>query len=219
MAYFPFLMDITDLPCLVVGGGRIALHKVKTLLSFSPKILVIAKEFDPELENLDSAHVTLKKVDFTGKEEQQILQTLQEHQLHLCDFEFLILATSDRELNHSIARLAKEAGIKVNAVDQKEDCSFYFPAMIKEENMLVTISSGGESPALVADLKKQIKKEIPEFYGKLSAQMGYYREQVLFSVEKERDRKYIFEEMLSYGKEHEGKIPESFVRDLIRRFS
>jgi uroporphyrin-III C-methyltransferase/precorrin-2 dehydrogenase/sirohydrochlorin ferrochelatase/precorrin-2 dehydrogenase/sirohydrochlorin ferrochelatase len=34
MAYFPMFVDITDTNCLVVGGGEVALRKVKVLLDF-----------------------------------------------------------------------------------------------------------------------------------------------------------------------------------------
>ena len=33
MAYFPFMIEVNNKKCLVVGGGKIALHKVKKLQS------------------------------------------------------------------------------------------------------------------------------------------------------------------------------------------
>lgn len=52
MPYFPFFADITGQPCLIVGGGRIALHKIRKLLPFSPEIHVVAEDISPEISSL-----------------------------------------------------------------------------------------------------------------------------------------------------------------------
>ncbi len=44
MPYFPFFANIENMPCLVVGGGQVALRKVEKLLDFSPIIKVVALE-------------------------------------------------------------------------------------------------------------------------------------------------------------------------------
>jgi siroheme synthase (precorrin-2 oxidase/ferrochelatase) len=48
MAYFPFMVDIEHWNCLVVGGGKVALHKTELLLPFGVRIKVVAKEFCPK---------------------------------------------------------------------------------------------------------------------------------------------------------------------------
>ena len=44
MAYFPMFVDLTNQPCLVVGGGQVAYRKVMTLLDFDAKVIVVAKD-------------------------------------------------------------------------------------------------------------------------------------------------------------------------------
>ena len=58
MPYFPFFADITGQPCLIVGGGRIALHKIRKLLPFSPEIHVVAEDISPEISALPELHIT-----------------------------------------------------------------------------------------------------------------------------------------------------------------
>ena len=49
MTYFPMFLKLENAPCLVAGGGAVALRKVKTLLSFGAKITLVAPETVPEL--------------------------------------------------------------------------------------------------------------------------------------------------------------------------
>ena len=44
MAYFPFMIEVNNKKCLVVGGGKVALHKVKKLLPFGVEITVVAEQ-------------------------------------------------------------------------------------------------------------------------------------------------------------------------------
>ena len=52
MGYFPFFVDLTDRPCLVVGGGNIALRKVEKLLPYGPRLTVCGLTLRPELERI-----------------------------------------------------------------------------------------------------------------------------------------------------------------------
>ncbi len=52
MAYFPLLIDLDGMYCLVSGGGRLALHKAELLLQSGADVTVIAPEISPELAAL-----------------------------------------------------------------------------------------------------------------------------------------------------------------------
>ena len=201
MAYFPFMVDIKDMQCLVVGGGRIALHKVKILLGFEVKIKVIAKEICMELRESEGAYLQLEERAF------------QETDIEKADF--VVAATGDKSLNHHISELCRAKDIPINAVDMKEDCSFIFPAMIQEKDLLIAISSGGQSPAGVAYVKKRIREQIPDFYGEMMESLGAYRDYILKHVDSTERRKEIFNRLLEYGNTHAGMIPESLVKQMV----
>lgn len=42
MGYFPFFVEIGEQSGLVVGGGRVALHKLQKLLPYEPRLTVVA---------------------------------------------------------------------------------------------------------------------------------------------------------------------------------
>ncbi len=52
MAFFPILIELEGVPCLVAGGGPLALHKAKLLLAHRAAVRVVAPEICPELEAL-----------------------------------------------------------------------------------------------------------------------------------------------------------------------
>ena len=57
MTYFPMFLKLENAPCLVAGGGAVALRKVKNLLSFGAEIMLVAPEIAPELEELPKVHL------------------------------------------------------------------------------------------------------------------------------------------------------------------
>ena len=204
MAYFPFMIDISGKKCLVVGGGKIAFHKVKILLEFGVKICVIAPFFSEDfacLENPDG-QVLFCEREFLDSD--------------IEGMDFVIAATDEEKINLRVSELCRKKGVLINVVDNKDACSFLFPAMIREKDMLVTVSSGGKSPAAVSYLKKKIQKAIPDYYGRMAEVLGCCREEILREVETEKQRKEIFYQLLAYGDTHEGQIPESEVKRLIR---
>ena len=51
-AYYPLHLSIAGKKCLVVGGGRTAERKVKTLLHFGGRVVVVSPEATPAIRTL-----------------------------------------------------------------------------------------------------------------------------------------------------------------------
>ncbi len=74
MAYFPMFVDMTDRPCLIVGGGNVAYRKVLVMLDFGAKVTVVAEDICEELRNLiadDIANENKSGSDTADKEKGQ----------------------------------------------------------------------------------------------------------------------------------------------------
>lgn len=202
MAYFPFMVDIKGKQCLVAGGGGIALHKVRILLGFEAHIKVVAPEICEELKALRGDSLELQEREFFDGDVE--------------DVDFVIAATDEEALNYHISDLCRQRRIPVNVVDRKEACSFIFPALIQDKDLLVAISSGGQSPAVVSFVKNKIRENMPDYYGEMLEQLGAYRDFVLEHVDTAGKRKEIFYRLLEYGDSHAGSIPETLVQELVR---
>ena len=154
MSYFPFFENIDDKNFLVVGGGKIAAEKVARLRAFTDCITVVAGE----------TAITDAAV---------IRRNFEETDLDTADY--CICATDDPAENARIAALCRARGIPVNVVDDPEQCSFIFPALIKKGDLAVGISTSGSSPACAAYLRGQIEEVIPDHIDEVLEHMSELR--------------------------------------------
>lgn len=195
MAYFPMFVNLKDQPCLVVGGGMVAYRKVKVLLDFEARVVVVGENICDKIYEITkkSNQLELQKKCFEDAD---------------CDNMFMVIAaTDDNLLNHHIAEICNSKGIMVNAVDQKEDCSFIFSSYIKEKNLIAAFSSSGNSPVLAQYLKSQEKEILTPFLGELNEYMGKIRKRVIEKYGTEDKRKEIFKEIVNTAIEN-GELPQ-----------
>lgn len=195
MAYFPMFVNLKDQPCLVVGGGMVAYRKVKVLLDFEARVVVVGENICDKIYEIvkKSNQLELQKKCFEDAD---------------CDNMFMVIAaTDDKLLNHHIAEICNSKGIMVNAVDQKEDCSFIFSSYIKEKNLIAAFSSGGNSPVLAQYLKSQEREILTPFLGELNEYMGKIRKYVIENYDTEEKRKEIFKEIVNTAIEN-GELPQ-----------
>ena len=198
MSYFPMFIELENENCLVAGGGRIALHKVKVLMDFGAKITVVAAEILPELEAIEG--IDCRKKCFGPKD--------------LTGQKLVVAATDDKEENHRISLLCQKAHIPVNAVDQIEDCSFIFPSYLKEKEVVAAFSSGGQSPVVTQYLKEQMRPVLTELIGELAMQSGSLREYVKQLVP-EGDRKAVYREVLQKGLKQKALLSDEEIEKII----
>ena len=105
MPYFPFFANIENMPCLVVGGGQVALRKIEKLLDFSPIIKVVASKACGEIRELaDRGMITLFERAFNDSD--------------IDGSTFVITATGDSGVNRHISQLCRQRHIPCNAVDE-----------------------------------------------------------------------------------------------------
>ena len=134
MACFPFMIELEHKNCVICGGGLVAARKVDSMLEFGAKVRVIAPKMEESILQMKNENLEL------------ILRKVEEQDLFEADF--VIMATNDETVNSRMAAFCKEHHILVNVVDEKENCDFYFPAMIKQEDVVIAVSTGGDSPLL-----------------------------------------------------------------------
>ena len=138
---------------LVVGGGRIALRKVKTLLPTGARITVVAPQFDPEFDALKSGEsassITLKNRPYEP--------------LDLRGIFMVFICTDQPAVNAQVSNDARARRILVNNACDYLDGDFIVPARMDfGENIAVTVSTQGRAPALAKKLKQKIQTEWAE---------------------------------------------------------
>ena len=143
-------VDLSDSKVLVFGAGKIATRRISVLNEFCSDITVIADNFSCEAKDL-------------GKNE-KIKTVCRKYAEGDCDgFDIVIAATDNRKVNHSIFEECREKHISVNVCDCKEECSFYFPSIISDENVVVGVTASGydhKRTKYVADNIRKLKSDI-----------------------------------------------------------
>ena len=153
MAFFPLFVNLEEKPVLVIGGGAIAERRVCSLLDFGCKIVVTAPEVTEKLEKLSKNRKIVWKQDVYSKND------IGEHVSGEKDAQwFFVLAAAEDSVNARVVKDCKEAGIPVNNASRKEDCDFYFPGLIKEQEVVIGVTSSGSDHKLVAALSKRIRE-------------------------------------------------------------
>jgi len=146
MKCFPFFVDIENKKCLIVGGGKVAQRKVEKLLPYGPDITLCAPDVTDEL-------LQIKEINI-------LQEPFREELLENADM--VIAATDDPELNHRISELCRGGRIPVNVVDDRDYCSFIFPALINRGCMTIGITTGGASPLAARKIRELIEDSLPD---------------------------------------------------------
>jgi siroheme synthase-like protein len=203
------MIDIEDKLCLIVGGGKIALHKAGILLEYGVRIKLVAPDVSTVLSGLDGETAFGDRIDISKRK--FCPEDLE-------NVDFVVVATDDIALGEYISGLCREKGILVNVVDEKEECSFIFPAIIKQRDMVVAVSTGGNSPAGAGYIKRRIDDVLPEYYGDMVSRLGAYRDYIFEKAGSPGRRKQIFNALLEYGDSHGGDIPREVVDRIVSDF-
>ncbi len=144
---YPVNLIVQGRRCLVVGGGPVAARKAAGLLACGAEVHVIATSPGPEVAALPVA-VEVRPYqagDLNG-------------------YRLVIAATNDREVNRAIFEEAEALGTWVNSADDPASCTFTLPSVIRQGPIMVTVATGGRSPALATWLKHRIEDRLgPEY--------------------------------------------------------
>jgi uroporphyrin-III C-methyltransferase/precorrin-2 dehydrogenase/sirohydrochlorin ferrochelatase len=199
MNYLPIFIDIKQKPCLVIGGGDIALRKINLLLKADAAVTCVSTECCDGIKKLvkNNKIIHIEKAFEATDINTQML---------------IISATDDSTLNAQVSVLAKAANIPVNVVDSPELCSFVMPSIVDRSPIVIAISSAGKAPVLARLIRAKLESTIPHAYGKLAELAGNFRDQVKAKFNNIEDRRYFWEKTFSgivAEKVFSGKVDEA----------
>ena len=142
--YFPIFVVAENKPCAVFGGGEEATHRVCGLLQAGANVTVISRTLDTK---------ELRRLATDGMIN-HLAQDYDASQLE--GFSLVVVARDDTSLNGRIAADARARQILVNAADDLPNCDFIVPAIVREGDLTVAVSTGGKSPAVARRLQEEL---------------------------------------------------------------
>jgi siroheme synthase-like protein len=173
-------LRLTGRRCVVVGGGEVGLEKVEGLLACDGKVVLIAPDAEPELQELarEGSIEWLRRDYETGDLESTFIA---------------IAATDDTDINIRVYTDAEQRAMLVNVVDVPPLCNFILPAIVRTGPLAIAISTAGASPALAKRIKSQVAEAYGEPYARLAVLLNEVRGWAKGTLPTYQDRKAFFE--------------------------
>lgn len=204
MEYFPFYMEIGKMKGIVIGGGKIALQKIKVLSQFDFPLTILSKEIIDDIYmiqdrcNLDKNRrhqINILQKDFTRED--------------IDSYDFVVAATNDSRLNEQISSATTQLKKLINTVDDREHCNFIFPSIMKDNHLVIGITTGGAVPYLSHKLKEQLQATLPKYYGELIEFLGAHRAEIKEMIPDMKKRTDFYEMILKFS----GNLNRSITED------
>lgn len=159
---YPLLVDAARLRVLVVGGGEVALRKVRSLVDADGRPDIIAPEALPDLvelidgNGLDWRRRTYEAGDARG-------------------YTLVFAATDSAEVNAAISSEANSIGALVNVADDGDGSTFHVPSVIRQGEVVVALGTGGASPLLSRRLRERLETVITPGLGRAAGRLSTVR--------------------------------------------
>ncbi len=164
-AYYPVFLNISGRKCVVVGGGQVALRKVKVLLEHGADVKVISPDLCPEL------------VQLAGSGEIRSLN--REYRTGDLAGAFVAIAATDNiDINRQVVAEARSKAVLINVVDDAENSDFIVPSYLRRGPVTIAVSTAGKSPALARKIRSTLEKELGDEYALLALLINEVRAEV-----------------------------------------
>jgi siroheme synthase-like protein len=166
MPWFPLFINIEKRPCLVIGGGNVALRKIRTLLDFGAHVSVIAAGPSEAVLGLArEGSIVLHVRPYAGPRD-------------ITGMELVAAASDNAEINSQAAQHARLAGIPINVADDPAECSFFFPAIVRRGDLVAGISTSGVCPRFAVRLKQELERLWPQNLKEALESLGRERRRI-----------------------------------------
>lgn len=162
VALYPVNLIVAGRRCLVVGGGPVAARKAGGLLDCGAVVHVVARRVGDGVRALDGA--TFEERDYRRGD--------------VAGYRLVITATGVPEVDAAVASDAEAEGLWVNSADDPANCTFTLPAVLRRGPVMVTVSTGGHSPALASWLRERLAADIGPEYEVLAGLLSAERDAV-----------------------------------------
>jgi precorrin-2 dehydrogenase / sirohydrochlorin ferrochelatase len=156
MTSYPVNLVVQGKRVLVVGGGRVAVGKVRRLVESGARVTVVAPEVSDEIVAMD---VTVERRPYADGE--------------VAAYRLAITATGT-PVDAQVFSEGEAAGVWVNSADDPAHCSFTLPAVARRGPISVAVATDGTSPAMASWLRARFEEELGPEYEVL---LGILREQ------------------------------------------
>lgn len=188
MKYYPVFLDIKGKNCLVVGGGAVGARKAATLGKAGGCVTVISPLVSEKLDKV------IKKADGSIQVKKKEYESSDINGMTL-----VFAATDNARINSQVSKDASQLNILCNVADAPANSNFILPAVVEQGDLLLAVSTCGNSPALAKQIKKKLQTEFGPEYKTVLQVMGRIREKLLSQGHDPDQHKKVFYSLIEQG--------------------
>ncbi|MGG0275347.1 precorrin-2 dehydrogenase [Bacillus rhizoplanae] len=136
---YPLIFNLQGKIVVIIGGGKIAYRKAVGLKDTGAIVTVVSPDICEEMEKL--SYITWKQKAFTEED--------------IKDAHLIYAATNHHDVNMMVKQAAHDFQW-VNIVSDGTQSSFHTPAIIRNNEYIVSISTSGKDPTFAKQIKQKL---------------------------------------------------------------
>lgn len=172
--FYPINLKLKNIEITVIGGGEVAYRKCKNFLGFGKSVKVVSENFIEKFSTIESK---VEIINDSYKEE------------YIKSSFIVVAATNNKEVNKKIGIYCRNNGKLVNVVDDIELSNYTVPSCVKRGDLLISISTGGNSPSLSSKIKRELENKYDNTYEEYVTLLGEIRKEIIEKIEDISERK------------------------------
>ena len=192
---YPINLEIEDMKITIIVGGDVAYRKCKNFLEFGKSVRVISPEFIDSFELIKN---NVELVYDVYKEE------------YIKDSFIVVAATNNKEINKNIGIYCRSCGKLVNVVDDIKLSNYTVPSYVKRGDLLISISTGGKSPSLSSEIKKELEEKYDDSYEEYINILGEIRQKVIKNYKNISERRKVLKDLVNLDLEELKTLENKF---------
>lgn len=184
--FYPLMIDLDNKKIVLIGGGHVSLRKSKKFLEYGAEVYVVAPSFQEDFFVLKEAYaekLCLVKDNYKSE--------------YVIDAFLVVASTNSKEVNSKIASFCVEKNILCNVVDDIEESNFIVPSTVKRGDLLISVSTLGNSPSLCGKIRRELEETYGDQYEEYVKLLGEVRKHILETCKDNKEKKNILNNLVN----------------------
>ncbi|WP_286161363.1 bifunctional precorrin-2 dehydrogenase/sirohydrochlorin ferrochelatase [Clostridium sp. KNHs214] len=180
------MIDLDNKKIVLIGGGQVSLRKSKKFLEYGAEVYVVAPSFQEDFFVLKEAYaekLCLVKDNYKSE--------------YVIDAFLVVASTNSKEVNSKIASFCVEKNILCNVVDDIEESNFIVPSTVKRGDLLISVSTLGNSPSLCGKIRRELEETYGDEYEEYVKLLGEVRKHILETCKDNKEKKNILNNLVN----------------------
>ena len=184
---YPVFLDLSGRTVVVVGGGAVAADRTARLAACGARVRLVSPEVLPALGEM-VADGRIAEHHARGYEDGDLDGAV-----------LVIAATDDADVNRRVRDDARGMGAEVNVADDPAGSTAVIPAVVRQGDLALAITTGGASPVLARRIREDLQQRFGPGWAGLIDLLAETREELVATYPDIAARRVAVEELLDSG--------------------